>query len=92
MKHIETELYGFCNRVGLYAGLLKPICRNQCFTAFHGVSSCFIFHFPMQTIIIIDNQQFTAFVVQIWFRKKGVYLVTNRKEQQSNLLLENLRK
>lgn len=34
----------------------------------------------MQTIILIDNQLVTAFVVQIWFRKKGVYLVTNRTE------------
>lgn len=32
------------------------------------------------TIILIDNQLVTAFVVQIWFRKKGVYLVTNRTE------------
>ena len=35
---------------------------------------------PTQTIILIDNQLVTAFVVQIWFRKKGVYLVTNRTE------------
>ena len=35
-------------------------------------------YFPMQTIILIDNQFVTASVVQIWFRKKGVYLVTNR--------------
>lgn len=32
----------------------------------------------MQTIILIDNQSVTTSVVQIWFRKKGVYLVTNR--------------
>ena len=37
-------------------------------------------YFPMQTIILIDNQLVTASVVQIWFRKKGVYLVTNRTE------------
>jgi hypothetical protein len=35
---------------------------------------------PIQTIILIDNQLVTASVVQIWFRKKGVYLVTNRTE------------
>ncbi len=34
----------------------------------------------MQTIILIDNQLVTDSVVQIWFRKKGVYLVTNRTE------------
>ncbi len=38
-------------------------------------------YFPMQTIILIDNQLVTASVVQIWFRKKGVYLVTNRTEK-----------
>lgn len=32
----------------------------------------------MQTIISIDNQRFRRLVVQMWFRKKGVYLVTNR--------------
>lgn len=37
-------------------------------------------YLPMQTIIPIDNQLVTASVVQIWFRKKGVYLVTNRTE------------
>ena len=37
-------------------------------------------YFPMQTIILIDNQLVTASVVQIWFRKKGVYLVINRTE------------
>ena len=37
-------------------------------------------YFPMQTIILIDNQLVAASVVQIWFRKKGVYLVTNRTE------------
>ena len=32
----------------------------------------------MQTIILIDNQLVSIVVVQMWFRKKGVYLVTNR--------------
>ena len=32
----------------------------------------------MQAIILIDNQLVAASVVQIRFRKKGVYLVTNR--------------
>ena len=35
-------------------------------------------YFPMPTIIHVDSQRLIAFVVQIWFRKKGVYLVTNR--------------
>ena len=44
------------------------------------VITLIINYLPMQTIILIDNQLVTASVVQIWFRKKGVYLVTNRTE------------
>lgn len=44
----------------------------------------------MRTIILIDNQLVTASVVQIWFRNKGVYLVTNRTEIVNKRYLEVL--
>ena len=53
MKHIEMERKRFYNRAGLYADQFNPICRNQWFIAFHGVSNLFIFHFPMQEIVQI---------------------------------------
>lgn len=49
-------------------------------------------YFPMQTIILIDNQLVTASVVQIWFRKKGVYLVTNRTENWAKKPKTNIAK
>ncbi len=42
-------------------------------------------YLPMQTITLIDNQFVTDAVVQIWFRKKGVFLVTNRTVNKSFL-------
>ena len=45
----------------------------------------------MQTIISVDNQRLIAFVVQIWFRKKGVYLVTNRTVFEGDSTGVNLR-
>ena len=47
------------------------------------VITLIINYFPMQTIILIDNQLVTASVVQMWFRKKGVYLVVNRTVNKS---------
>ena len=48
-------------------------------------------YFPMQTIISVDNQRLIAFVVQIWFRKKGVNLVTNRTVFEGDSTGVNLR-
>lgn len=31
------------------------------------------FYFPMQTIILIDNQLVMASVVQIWFKKRRLF-------------------
>ncbi len=60
-------LLEFRAMMGVSVGMIMPLSTGL-----------LAYYFPTQTIILIDNQLVTAFVVQIWFRKKGVYLVTNR--------------
>ena len=66
-----------------------PLCFHF---SFPGVSNHFIFHFPMQSINLIDNQLVKSFVVQIWFRKNGYHLSLNRTEFESESTNANIGK